>query len=141
MKRLRKVILGVLCMLLLFALSHATDIKHEKVEKGKNVEFAWDETTELSNSEKTKGCVVKYHLYVTGKKIENRDPSNKGLPKPVVITGNKAIRKFPDLGKFYIGVATAIYLNDELMKNRISDIAWSHDKSYTNGNPFLVEVE
>jgi hypothetical protein len=74
-----------------------------------------------------------------------KDLSNKDLPY-VLIDGNEAERKFPDLGEFYIGVATAIYCPSEeeeisdLKFDRESKIAWSHNKSYTNGNPFLVIV-
>ena len=149
MKRLGKVILGVLCMFLSFALSHATDIRPvEKgklvkypVEKGEEVKFAWKGTTQLTKDQEKKGCVVKYHLYVRN----IMDLSNKDLPH-VLIDGDEAERKFPDLGEFYIGVATAIYCPSEeeeisdLKCDRESKIAWSHNKSYTNGNPFLVKV-
>ena len=149
MKRLGKVISGVLCMLLLFALSHATEIerkkvKKEKVKKGDKVKFAWKGTTQLTKDQEKNGCVIKYHLYVTDRKIKEKNPSKiDGLPQPEVITGDIATRKFPDLGQFYIGVATAIYCpskEEKISDIKESHIAWSHDKSYTNGNPFLVKV-
>jgi hypothetical protein len=59
----------------------------------------------------------------------------------VLLTENKTKKPFDELGQFYMGVATAIYLNGAPMENGISHIAWSPDKSYTNGNPFLVKVE
>ena len=162
MKRLRKVIIGVLCMLLLSALSHATEIEREKakketvkketVEKGNKVKFAWD-GPELTNDQKPEDCVVKYHLYVIDvenvidvEKNNECDLSNKDL-EPVLIDVNeaesdviKAEREFPDPGEFYIGVATAIYCPSKEKKIRESKIAWSCNKFYTNGDPFLVKV-
>ena len=128
-------------MLLLFALSHANDMHQEEVKIGEEVGFAWDETTQLSNSQKDSGRVLQYLLYVTDKKIENKDHRNPDLPQPNLITENKAIIKFDKPGQFYIGVATAIYSNGAPVENGISHIAWSHDKYYTNSNPFLVKVE
>ncbi len=153
MKRLRKVIIGVLCLLLLFALSHATDIDQHKVKQEGEVKFAWEGTTGLTPDQKKERCVIKYHLYVTDKKDpppsiyvtdkEDPSPSNEAL-QPVKITEeNEASNEFPDLGKFYIGVATAIYCpskEKEISDIKESDIAWSHNKSYTNGDPFLVIV-
>jgi hypothetical protein len=151
MKRLRKVIFGLLCMLLLSALSHATDIDQHEVKQEGEVKFAWEGTTKLTEDQEKNGCVVKYHLYVTDEVKYNEFVTDKKcLSKEVLpyvlIDGNEAERKFPDLGEFYIGVATAIYCPSEeeeisdLKCDRQSKIAWSHNKSYTNGNPFLVKV-
>jgi hypothetical protein len=140
MKRLKKIILGVVYMLLSFALSHATDIHQHEVKQEGEVKFAWEGTTELTEDQDKKDCVIKYHLYVTGRKIKEKNPSKiDDLPEPEVIIGSEAEKIFDKSpGKYYIGVATAIYCPSK--KEKISDIAWSHDKSYTNGNPFLVKV-
>jgi hypothetical protein len=79
MKRLGKVFWGVLCMILLFAFSHASagDIcapNTEVVKTKEKVQFEWDAVTTYNDKGKTrieKGKFVKYLVYRY--KAENKD--------------------------------------------------------------------
>jgi len=146
MNRLGKVLLGVLCMILPYAFSHASEIHWEKVKRGGVVKIAWDETTKLLNGRdispnypEAEGYVLGYLLYVTKNKEEIID-----YPKPEPILKPKATIIFATSpGQFYIGVQTAIYKDKNLKSEpvTVSTISWSDSETSTNKNPFGVKVE
>jgi len=151
MKRFEIVLFGVLCIILSFSFSHASDseIHSEEVKKGKGVKIAWDETTELENGKDIslvfpkEDYELRYVLYVTANKDEFDELSKDDPSKERSNSENNATIIFVNTGQYYIGVRAAIYKKNILKGGpaKKSFISWSLEPFSTNNNPFCVEVE
>lgn len=151
MKRLGKVLFGVLCMILLFTFSHAAEIHWEKVKVGEDVKIVWDPTTTLINNNPISNLkAVGYFVYISEdvdkkcEKCEKNEPQKKDPINENPI--NKPKYKIPSLklkagGQYFVGVQAVLY-KDENMKGKPvgeSTISWSCSETCTD-NPFCLKI-
>jgi len=163
MKRLGTLFFGVLCMILLFAFSHASG-ETSQPQKGifwketDSIKVAWDATTtHVGGSPITENeGKVKYLLYVeeqdTGVKrlvkkwVEGKkDPVSATDPIPETSCEIKfEVESGFKVGKKYLlGVQAGLYkfsIDEEIIgKPVFSPISWSCKDNCTSNNPFGVE--
>lgn len=145
MKRIGKVFWGLLCMILLFSLSHASDnnISAKKITTKEKVAFAWNAVTTYTNDNPIgkKDGIVKYEVYIYQVKNIDEKPTKKmnidGFKHKDGIEETSCEIKFDKPGYYFLGVRA------KLLKNGIelrSDVSWSCSKTCTNKNPQYVEV-
>lgn len=131
MKRLKKLLYGVLCIFFLLTFSQAAEEEHcvSCVKTSGSVKIAWDATTTKLNGMKLeKPTAVRYNVYIRKcnehkiKKICNK------------ITETTYEVPFQERGKYFVGV-DAVY-------GTPSEKSWSCDpEKCANKNPFCVEFE
>ena len=143
MKRLGKVFLGVLCMMLLFAFSHASEIHWVRVTSNKKVTFKWDATTTYADGK----LILMYVVYVY-KQNKDEDPPKINVDRYKYkdkIEENSCEIGFKDEGRYLLGVKAALYKVEGGKISGVpeseSEISWSSRKTCTNNNPFGVKVE
>jgi hypothetical protein len=157
MKRLGKVFLGVLCMILLFAFSHASDdnicapnIELEVVETNYKVTFAWKEAKTYCPAKPgmkeipidDQNVEVKYVVYryqaenkdenpPTEAQFEEYKKQNRLKEYPQIIK-NSMVIKFENNGLYLLGVRAKPFnkKNGSEIKGR-SDVSWSCYKKCT----------
>ena len=151
MKRLGKVLFGVLCMILLFTVSHAGEIKPDYVVPEKKSKIAWDATTTYINHTKIEHPeAVGYFVYICEeedkkcmkkesmkKEITFRKPTN---PDPIRETNYP----LPSLnnGQYIVGVRAVLYKDKNLGAYvNESTISWSRNQACTNNKPFCLKVK
>ena len=147
MKRLGKVFWGVLCMILLFAFSHASaenicapGIKLGPVKSKEAVKFEWDKST----TDEKDGKVI-YEVYVynqdEGEEPPNENFDNYKYGNKTEDTSYEIILESP--GIYILGVRAYLFKNGiEVPGPRgKSDVSWSCDKTRTNNNPQYVYVK
>lgn len=149
MKRLGKVFLGVLCMILLFAFSHASDNKIsaplEPVITKNKVTFKWTAVGTRTRGEPIDKKKVRYVVYVyQAEKINEKPPEEKDFDR--LKTEKKLEVKSPiketfcaiefdpnkhTPGYYFLGVQTK--LEDE-----VSVVSWSCSETCTEKKPQYV---
>jgi hypothetical protein len=157
MKRLGKVFLGMLCIILLFAYSHASD-KRTKVEaKNQKVTFKWSRVEKDTNNTdiRKEDGEVKYVVYVyqTNNKDEKPPIQKEKIDKtklreesPTPIKETSCEIPFYDKDKghyFFLGVQALLYKKASKDGKPIvesSTISWSCSETCTNNNPQYVYV-
>ncbi len=146
MNRLRIVLYGLLCIVLSYAFSHASELQCKRIKRGKEFKFAWDEVTKFSNgrgipSHYRDTAAIKYCLYIIEEKADrNAKDQSEFCPDPYTIGEVPiSIIMFNSPGRYVFGVRSTI---DEDKKSGLapSKICWSDEKTCTNNNPFCVEV-
>jgi len=142
MKRLGKVFWGVLCMILLFAFSHASAgnicAPNIEVVNAKNkVKFSWNEV-----EARTRGEEIKYVVYVYKAENKNENPPTEAQfeeykKKNRLKESSPTIDKYKDIsfndnGLYILGVRAIAFnkKNGAEIKGK-SDISWSCYKECT----------
>jgi hypothetical protein len=158
MKSLGILSIGVLCVILSYAFSYASDLQCVKRQQGKQVKIAWDAVTELENGEDIysyypEGYAIGYLLYHSDKKeLTERNEEIDSKPDPGPSSETYSTLKFftkPCQKYFtkpcqkYVGVRAAIYRNKKLESQPVarSAISWSDNPSCTSNKPFVVEIQ
>jgi hypothetical protein len=148
MKRLGKVFWGVLCMILLFAFSHAfaenicaPGVKLGPVKSNETVKFEWNKST----TDEKDGKVI-YEVYVynqdEGEEPPNENVDNYKYGNQTEDTNYEIVLKSP--GIYILGGKALLYKSKDGKPigwpiNK-STISWSCNKNCTNNNPQYVEV-
>jgi hypothetical protein len=151
MKRLGKVLFGVLCMILLFTFSHAAEMQREKVKVGEDVEIAWDPTTTflINNDPISNPKAVGYFVYISedvDKKCEKcekkNEPQNENPRNENRITETVYVIQLLKAGRYFVGVQAVLYKDENMNGEPVgkSTISWSCSEACTN-IPFCLEVE
>jgi hypothetical protein len=142
MKRLGKVFLGVLCMILLFAFSHASAGNTcapniEVVNTNNKVIFKWNQV-----NVRTLGEEVRYVVYVYQAENKDENPPTEAqfeeykkqnrLKEYSPIIGNEMVIEFDANGLYLLGVRAKPFnkKNGSEIKGK-SDISWSCYKNCT----------
>jgi hypothetical protein len=150
MKRFGKLFFGVLCMILLFACSHAPDVtpltqKEPVWVETNSIKVSWDAST--TQIPKNEGEIM-YLLYVKeqnlgewGEPVEKYvDGGRVDSKTPISVTSCEI--KFEDKSRFEVGkkyllgVSTVTYKDKKIINE--SDISCSGDEKCTTHNPFGV---
>ncbi len=137
MERLGKVFLGMLCIILLFAYSHASDKLTKITPKNKSVTFKWDAVEKYKNVGE-----VRYVVYVyQAEKINEKPPEEKDFKR---LKTEKSLEvkspikeifceiKFDKPGYYFLGVQTKL-------KDEVSVVSWSCSETCAP-NPQYVYV-
>ena len=131
MKRLGKLLYGVLCIIFMFTFSQAAQEEHcvSCVKTSDSVEIAWDATTTyLNNNPIPEPEAVRYNVYIRKCKGQNITP----IGNMITETTYKIPHQEP--GKYFVGVA-ALYVSE-------SEKSWSCDpEKCDTKNPFCVEFK
>ena len=147
MNRLRIVLYGVLCVILSYTLSDASETSCIKIKRGKEFKFAWDEVTKYTNgrdipSHYRETVVIKYCLYIIEEKAEKEAKNKNEFCQEPYTIGEVPISiiMFNSPGRYIFGVRSTI---DEEKKIGLgpSKICWSDEETCTNNKPFCVEVQ
>jgi hypothetical protein len=151
MKRLGKVLFGVLCMILLFTFSHAGEIKPDYVVPEKKSKIAWDATTTYINHTKIEHPeAVGYFVYICNEEDNKclKKESMKKERKFRIPINTNPIRKtnYPlpllEKGKYFVGVRAVLYKDKKLGAYvNESTISWSRNQACTNNKPFCLKVK
>ena len=158
MKRFGKVFLGMLCMILLFAYSHASDkLTPVTVTTKKPVTFVWDPATTYTGGDhigKNDGK-VRYVVYVYQANNKDEKPPiqkekidktklREESPTPIEETSCEIPFDDKDKGHyFFLGVQALLHKKVSKDGKPIvesSTISWSCSKTCTNNNPQYVYV-
>jgi hypothetical protein len=144
MKRLGKVFLGMLCIILLFAYSHASD-KLTKItpNKDKGVTFKWEPVKKrISGKDIVNVDKIRYKVYVyQAENINEKPPEEKDFERlktekrlevksPIKEISCKI--KFDKPGYYFLGVQTKL-------KDEVSVVSWSCSETCAT-NPQYVYV-
>lgn len=146
----------MLCMILLFAFSHASDDKIsapvEKVTTEEKVTFEWDAVTTYTNGKLIgkKDGKVKYEVYVYQAENKDEKPPKKmnidKYKKKKKLKENPPIEKtsceirFEKNGLYFLGVQAILFKNGFEVKEGRSGVSWSCSKTCTNNKPKYVNV-
>ena len=149
MKRLGKVLFGVLCMILLFTLSHAAEIHLEKVKVGEDVKIVWDATTtKINNNPISNPKAIGYFVYISEdvdkkcEKCEKNEPRNKNPINENPITETVYVIPSLKAGQYFVGVQAVLYKDKNMNGEPVgkSTISWSCSETCTNKNPFCLKI-
>jgi hypothetical protein len=157
MKRSGKVFLGMLCIILLFAYSHASEKCAQVEAKNQKVIFKWSRVGKYTNDAdiRKEDGEVKYVVYVyqVNNKDENPPIQKENIDKtrlreesPTPIKETSCEISFNDKDKghyFFLGVQALLYKKNSKDGKPIvesSTISWSCSKTLTNNNPQYVYV-
>ena len=157
MKRLGKVFLGMLCIILLFAYSHASDKRAQVDAKNQKVTFKWSRVEKYTNDTdiRKEDGEVKYAVYVyqVNNKDENPPIQKEKIDKtklreesPTPIKETSCEISFNDKDKdhyFILGVQALLYKKNSKDGKPIvesSTISWSCSGTCTNNNSQYVYV-
>ena len=151
MKRLGKVLFGVLCMILLFTVSHAGEIKPDYVVPEKKSKIAWDATTTYINHTEIKDPkAVGYFVYICNEEDEKcmkKESMKKERKFRIPINTNPIPEtNYPlpllEKGKYVVGVRAVLYKDKNLGAYvNESTISWSRNKACTDDKPFCLKVK
>jgi hypothetical protein len=151
MKRLGKVFLGMLCIILLFAFSHASaekicapNVSPVDIKTNKIVTFEWTAPTKYMNNDtisKDDGTIMyevySYQLNGSGDSPKT-DVKNCKYEGETDNTYLKII--FQQAGEYVLGVRAYLFKNGIEVPERKSDVSWSCSITCTNNNPQYVNV-
>ena len=144
MKRLGKVLFGVLCIILLFTFSHSAAIDMEDVRPSEKSKIAWDATTTYINHTKIENPeAVGYNVYICDE-LDKECKENETI-EPINDTPIRET-KYPlpslDNGQYIVGVQALLYKDTNLEGEPVeeSKISWSCDPNCTINNTFRLKV-
>ncbi len=144
---MRRVLYGVLCIMLSYAFCHASELPCKRIKRGKEFKFAWDEVTKFTNGRDIPSRIretasLKYCLYIIKEKAKrDAKDESESCPGPYTIGEVPiSIIMFNSPGRYIFGVRSTI---NEGKKSGLapSRICWSDEKTCTNNKPFCVEVQ
>jgi len=154
MKKFGKVFWGVLCMMLLFAFSHASadnicapNINLKVVNTKEKVQFKWNAVKKYENRKDIdkKDGIIMYQVYRFRQIKDEQPPRNNADKFKYEDRTDKLYReiKFQDAGRYFLGVQAFLYkskggkpIGKPINKSTIS---WSCNKSSTNNKPQYVK--
>ena len=118
------------------------------------VSFAWDPVATTADGSPISKNNISYSVYICdppskdkdakavlvencGNNSEVQDINNPPIACIIEFAETSCIIKFNASGTFVIGVQSVGLIDNE---EKVSEIAWSDTKIYTNNNPFVVRV-
>ena len=139
MKRLEKLLFGVICMIFLFACSHMNWLSANEIS------IEWDPVTTSANSSGIESPhEVRYLLYVGNPKTHEGELLEKYVngvwvdaKTPIAETSCKITLK--NKGRFLVGVQSVLFAEGKIITK--SKISWSDSKIATQKNPFGVQIK
>ncbi|MDH4204319.1 MAG: hypothetical protein OEV45_02215, partial [Desulfobacteraceae bacterium] len=132
MKRVGKIFWGVLCMILVFAFSHASEIHWVTSNK---VTVEWDAPTTYVNGVPIKpGYELRYFVYLDEDVDKNHKNKVLMSKEPIASTNYQIV--FNKQGRYFVGVKAALYKVEGGKISGVpeseSEISWSYRKTCTN---------